>query len=171
VTRDGRLLVIGASGILAPLVAALAVEGRAITAVGRRAQRLPGPPLAEPLASDTTTAAGAAAVAANGPYEAAVMYRPAVAAETLTVLLAAVSGRAVIVLPRSAADPETGHDPAHLGGALRPRPADGLLVLGWRTDPPRWHSPEEVSRAAAQVLACGEDAVLGALRPWSERPR
>ena len=46
------------------------------------------------------------------------------------------------------------------------------LVLGWAEDEgaARWHSPEEISAAALDVLFTGHGRVLGVVRPWDRRP-
>jgi hypothetical protein len=165
-----RLLLIGATGIFAPLLAMLVAHGQAVVAVGRRPKALRRAPVGCPIVADTTTAEGAAAVIACGPYDGAVVYRPAVERATLPPLLTAVRGRAVLVVTSVAADPRTGHGPDEIADALRPRPGDAVLALGWRKEPPGWHTAEEISRAAQEVLASGEDEVLGALRPWDARP-
>ncbi len=91
----------------------------------------------------------------------ALVYRPAVSAETLAYLRAMTPGRCVIVLTSEDADP------------ARPREVspDLTLQLGWQDGAvPRWHTPTEVSHAALAVLADGVSRTLGATRPWSDRP-
>lgn len=166
---EDPVLVVGGSGILAPLVATLTQAGRAVITVGRddHAHRSP---LARPLRADTTTHAGARSVGEAGPYDVAAIYRPAVTDQTLAILLDAVSARAVVVFTSSVADPGNSGEITSLPERLRPRAADGVLLLGWRANPPAWHSPQEVSGAAAAVLLSDKDRVLGVLRPWSARP-
>ena len=177
------LLVIGASGILAPLVREMAGSGTPVLAVGRRSEALAEltaePALAgriQTLALDAGDPTAPARLSAHGPFANAVLYGPATDADTRRALLDGVEGPAVLVLTSAAADPRrVGEDLevafARLVEAVRPRPADRVLVLGWVRTSRRWHTPEEVSRAAAHSLSRAGDATLGALRPWSERPR
>ena len=50
----------------------------------------------------------------------------------------------------------------------------GVLLLGWALEDgvARWHTPEEISGGALQLLPVPglAEAVLGTLEPWSDRP-
>lgn len=126
---------------------------------------------ATPLAADLTRAdLGPDEVPA---VDAAIVYRPAVAPAALRLLAGRARTGGVLVLTSATADP------AAVGAefSLRelpppPGPAWRRLVLGWADDgpDPRWHTAEEISAAAVRVLDSGQDAVLGALRPWHRRP-
>ena len=105
----------------------------------------------------------------------AIAYDPAVADESWKVLARLVDGPVVRVLTSSAADPSRSGLPTRQHLFTR-------LVLGW-TDKGRWHTPDEVSAAAVALLRqaeadaarpgrapTGDGAVLGRVRPWSQRP-
>lgn len=155
-----RTLVVGASGILAPLAAALVAEGDDVTGVARTR---PAPDGARTILLDATSAAAVAEAIGTARWDRAAVYAPAVSPESLLTLTRALDGRVVLVRTSSAADPVHG-EPAI--------PPD-VLQLGWTTGPDgetRWHTPEEVSAAALQVLGDGLGRVLGRIRPWEERP-
>ncbi|WP_375388078.1 hypothetical protein [uncultured Amnibacterium sp.] len=147
------VLVIGGTGILAPVVAALRVEGD-VVAPSRRTE----PPFDGH--GDGASVPGA--------FDAAAVYAPAVSEATLRRLRAAVSGRLVLVQPSAASAPDA--DPAwaraaEAVGAVR-------VLLGWAGPDggARWHTPEEIAPAVLAALADGAPRVVGRVRPWSDRP-
>jgi hypothetical protein len=155
-----RTLVIGASGILAPLAAALAEAGDEVTGVARTRSAPSG--VATVLVDAASPGALRSALGAGG-WDRAVVYAPAVSVESSAVIDALVSGRTVVVRTSSAADPARG--PLRI--------PDETLQLGWTSAPDggtRWHSPDEVSTAARLVLEDGRGRVLGRVRPWDGRP-
>ncbi|MFE2374697.1 hypothetical protein [Streptomyces sp. NPDC059398] len=118
----------------------------------------------------------------------ALVYSPALppgaAASCLRGLL---GGPCVLLLPSRWADPAEaavwGHGGAAGQGSWTPallppeaRPAEWVrpLVLGWRAEEggTRWHTPEEISAAALELLDAPAPAaaVLGRVRPWAGRP-
>lgn len=154
-----RVLVVGATGILAPAAAALAARGDEVTGVARSAAGMPDGVQA------LTVDARAADAFGTGRWQAALVYAPAVSDGSLEALRRVVDGRVVVVRVSAAADPARGEF------ALEPE----VLQLGWAVDEgapssTRWHTPDEVSRAALAVLADGRGRVLGAVRPWPSRP-
>ena len=155
-----RTLVIGASGILAPAAAALVRAGDAVTGVGRTR---PVPEGVETLHLDARSAPALAYAIADRHFDRALVYAPAVTADSLSALAGAVSGRTVLIRTSASADPARGE-------LVLP---EDTLQLGW-TDTEsggvRWHSPEQVSDAALAVLSDGRARVLGRVRPWGDKP-
>lgn len=154
------VLVVGASGILAPAASALVERGAAVTGLSRRRRAPAGVDGLHVDAHDLPaldTALGAAR------WTAALVYEPAVTAQTLPRVAAAVDGRVVLVRTSAAADPAHGAEPVV---------APDMLLLGWVDDggTTRWHTPQEVSDAALEVLADGAPRILGTVRPWERRP-
>lgn len=160
-------VVVGASGILAPLGGLLRQAGLRTCGVSR-GSRLDAGEWDLRLAVDAhDPGAVSEARRAHETPDLVVAYAPAVADAVWPVLSEGV-GRVVAVATTSAAAP---------GAAAPPwgRWATRVLQLGWADAEggPRWHTAEEVS--AAVLLAVTSDAegqthVLGRVRPWSERP-
>ncbi|BDZ54450.1 Rossmann-fold NAD(P)-binding domain-containing protein [Agromyces marinus] len=153
------ILVIGASGVLAPAVEALRLDAR-VTGISLTR---PAPDGVESILVNASDPVALGSALAGRSWSAAVVYAPAVTRDTLAIIAAASSRRAVVVRTSDAVDP------AH--GAVDV-PAD-TLQLGWAVEPDgrrRWHSAEEISAAALEVLSDGVGRVLGAIRPWEERP-
>jgi hypothetical protein len=149
-----RVLVIGATGVLAPAVAAFSSRGDDVIAVSRHGAN-------GSIGVDAQHPDALEAALAGAQWDDAVVYRPAVSEASLRFVRAATPGRCVQVRTSDAADPS-------LGILIVPR---DTLQLGWTSDPGRrWHSPAEVSCAALEVLADGRPRTLGAVRPWSDRP-
>lgn len=196
----GRILVVGATGILRPAVASLVAQGWTVYALARSAAELAVLAHASdassvavvPVAVDYTdvtalraalqAALGAALPDSVGGIDAALIYAPAAGAETLAVLRRAVAGQTVELLTSAAAEPAHAVDPERrvaadaepfdLAALAQPVPSPGewwRLVLGWRPDR-TWHSPAEISGAALRALQEQRNAVLGRVRPWSDRP-
>ncbi|RKS72490.1 hypothetical protein CLV35_2734 [Motilibacter peucedani] len=163
-----RILVVGATRVLRPAVLRLADDGWRVVAVARTGDELER--LADerrgsiaPLAADRTrTKELRARLTSAGTLDAALVYAPGAPAALLAVLRRAVSGPVVQLLTSAAAAPD---------GLMPAAPAQPWhqVVLGWRDG--RWHTPEEVSAAALTALAEERDVVLGAVRPWAERPQ
>jgi NAD(P)-dependent dehydrogenase (short-subunit alcohol dehydrogenase family) len=179
-------LVVGGTGILRPAALALAARGHTVTVVARR----PGP--LEALAAEVAPLAGSVhpqpadwhdpdaleravgdATAARGPFDLGLLYLSDAPDESLRRLAArARPARVVHVLVSR-------HGAPGLGPAERERAAVAgtqascRVLLGWDASgaQPRWHTPEEVSRAAlAAADALAGEVVLGTVRPWSQRP-
>ncbi|PDQ35989.1 MAG: hypothetical protein B5766_02255 [Candidatus Lumbricidophila eiseniae] len=153
-------LVIGASGVLAPAAAKLVRTGDTVTGVSLRR---PVPTGVEHVLVDARSVSAFSSAINERCWNRAVVYAPAVSSGVLKRLDSAVEG--VIVLVRTtAAVTDT-------VGRLELPP--GTLQLGW-TDAPdgktRWHTPEEISQAALEVLNNGRATVLGRITPWADRP-
>ena len=166
---------IGASRVLAPLVASELSRGHDVVAVTRDVENVPETNgscgTLRVVVANVKTNLGAAVVTAAGPFDVAVFYGPALAKSLVDVLAEGVRGRVVLLCSSAIARPLAG--PLNeVFEAARPRSGDAVVILGWtgQRESPRWHSPKEISAAAADVLANGEDSVLGRVRPWDERP-
>ncbi len=163
-----RYVVIGASGILAPLGGLLRDQN--LIAIGvSRGSRLAAGSWTDRVALDMKDVPAVATwVAGHGADIAALIaYAPALAPRTWG-LLAALTGRIVVVATSNWAN-----QPGHVApwSALRPV----VLQLGWVRDGhnSRWHTPLEISTAVADVLAGGWEprtVVLGTLSPVATRP-
>lgn len=200
------MLVIGATGILAPAAAALEARGDRVVAVSRgggagrvaheprriaATAQAPGDSVrtsresAEFVHVDARDAGELAAALAAHAWDDAIVYAPAVSEASLGFVRSVTPGRCVLVRVSRSADPARGN-------LIIPR---DTLQLGWRPsgDPAastraerqgsaqpaapaetaaadRWHTPDEVSAAALEVLRDGEPRVLGVVRPWSDKP-
>ncbi|MFD6054270.1 hypothetical protein [Agromyces sp. NPDC060279] len=163
---DAGVLVVGASGILAPAAAQLAAadDGAPVTGVGRVR---PMPSGVEAIAVDARDAAALRRALGARRWARAVVYAPAVTDASLPVLRAAVDGPVVLVRTSAEAAPSP-EEP----GAPAPEPGPWTLQLGWAPGAggARWHTPEEISDAALAVLRDGAGRTLGAVRPWADRP-
>ena len=146
------VLVVGATGILAPAADALRARGLSVLGVARSGAD---------LSADATTPAFVSVLPDR--LGGALVYGPAVTWDVVAAVAARSDGAVVHVLTSAWAAPEVSPPPA----------PDGVrrLVLGWRPDR-TWHSPEEVSAAALALWdSAGAPDVLGVVRPWSDRPR
>lgn len=163
---DAGVLVVGASGILAPAAAKLATTdgGAPVTGIGRVR---PMPSGVEVVAVDARDAAALRRALGARRWARAVVYAPAVTDASLPVLRAAVDGPVVLVRTSAEATP-----PPEEPEAPAPEPGPWTLQLGWATGAggARWHTPEEISDAALAVLRDGAGRTLGAVRPWADRP-
>lgn len=147
-------LVVGATGILAPAASSLAARGMRVIGISRHGG-------ADSIGVDARDADALAAALRGVAWHDALVYAPAVSDATLAFVRASTPGRCVLVRTSGAADPARG---------ILVVPRD-TLQLGWTTGPePRWHTPEEVSAAALEVLDDGRPRTLGTVRPWSDRP-
>jgi hypothetical protein len=180
------ILVVGATGILAPACASLVARGGAVLAVARTADDL------DRLHADTLGAGGelstlAADATSDGfvgrlealPLTGGLVYAPATVGGATDRLAERLGRRLVEVVTSSYADPDSAtYDDRWAGGELRPA-GHTRVVLGWALDEntadrsgpqSRWHSPDEVSAAAVEALTTGRDRVLGLVAPWETRP-
>lgn len=117
----------------------------------------------------TDTAALALAVRTLPKIDAALIYAPGASFESSLIFRDLVDGPVVEILGSSAAR----------GNPDLPFAADQIiptgnqpwntLVLGWTVDK-KWHSAEQISQRAVEVLKSGVNGTLGALRPWTDRP-
>jgi hypothetical protein len=149
-----RILVIGSTGILAPAANALSDAGHDVLGVSRSGGD-------GARAADARDADALAAALDGESWDEALVYEPAMSDGSLAFVRAATAERCVTVRTTAAADPA-------LGILVVPR---DTLQLGWTADEPhRWHTPDEVSEAALEVLADGQARTLGLVRPWSDRP-
>jgi hypothetical protein len=162
-------VVVGASGILAPLGAMLAARG--VRTVGiSRGSRLGEGVWDERVALDTGDAGAVGDWAAGqaGDVAAVVAYSPAVA-DASWARLGGLAERVMVVATSRWAAPGAPAPPwAGLPGVV-------VLQLGWaRTaQGSRSHTPAEVSAAALDALVVPwvpRTVVLGSVRPWSPRP-
>jgi hypothetical protein len=148
------VLVLGATGILAPAASVLSAHGHVVVGVSRGGG-------AGTIGVDATDAAALAAVLVGISWDDAVVYARTVSADSLAWVRASTPGRCVVVRGSAAADPA-------LGALVVP---SDTLQLGWTIEEPhRWHTPAAVSDAALEVLADGGPGMLGTVRPWSDRP-
>ncbi len=169
-------LVVGATRILRPAVLELVARGHRVACVARTAEDL--------RLLHREAAGGVIQVAvdyrchdllqtrlaeAGAPFAAGICYAPQADNESLTVLRTAVSGPVVELLTSGSAagSPDAPFDFATLPPP--PEPPWRRLLLGW-TAVGDWHSPAAISAAALSALDTGDDAVLGTVRPWGERP-
>ena len=171
-----RILVVGATGALRPAALTLASSWATVVAWALRQESLDalvadarGP--VEPVAVDYSDAATTAATVAElGPFDAALLYCPSASQEAVAFFVRSVDGPVVCLLMSAVAAPVS-DEPFDLASVAVP---DGCrrLVLGWveAAAGPRWHTPEEISAAALEVLFTGQERLLGVVRPWSDRP-
>ena len=166
---SGRYVVVGASGILAPLGALLRAGG--VRTVGiSRGSRLREGVWDERVALDTWDVEAVTDwVAQSAPDVATVVaYSPAMAPQSWR-LLGDLTERVVVVATSSWASPGA---PAPPWAGL---PDVMVVQLGWSptAQGSRWHTPQEVSAAVMDALAgrWTPRVVVGSVRPWSARPR
>ncbi|WP_346156312.1 hypothetical protein [Nonomuraea recticatena] len=179
-----HVLVIGGTGILAPAVGTLARRGTVVSVVSRSAARVAalrdglatagGARVNGVIADVTDPPALAAALdeAAGtcGPIGLALVYQPFAPAEAWDTLVPRVGELLVTVLVSNYAAEDAPPPPLREGH--HERLLVRHLLLGWHRDVNgvRWHTPEEVSTAAVGVADRRASTVLGAVRPWTERP-
>jgi hypothetical protein len=171
VTVAGRYVVVGASGILAPLGALLRAAGAGTVGISR-GSRLGEGVWDERVALDTQDvgAVGDWVAGRAGEVSTVVAYSPAVG-DGGWPLLGGLAGRVMVVATSRWAGPGAPAPPwAGLPGIV-------VLQLGWAAQGARggrWHTPEEVSAAVMGELAAPwapRTVVLGSVRPWAARPR
>ncbi|BEP14774.1 hypothetical protein acdb102_30850 [Acidothermaceae bacterium B102] len=171
-----RILVVGATGALRPAAFALASSWATVVAWALHQESLDGFASAarapvETIAVDyTDVAAVTATLAAQGTFDAALLYCPSASADVVTHFARAVRGPVVCLLTSAAAAPV--RDEAFDLASVAVPQGCRRLVLGWAGDDgaTRWHTPEEISAAALDVLFTGHERVLGVVRPWDRRP-
>ena len=156
-------VVVGATGIFAPLGRLLADTGLVRVGVSRGRQpdegewdrlvRLDGPSAPE-----------VQALVARDRPAVVVGYAPALSPASWHALTRSTEHAVLVVTSRFAAP---GSDPFADEGWLTNTPTT-VVQLGWTDEPrPRWHTAEEVSRAVAPVVLSGPERVeLGRVRPW-----
>lgn len=162
-------VVVGASGILAPLGQALGSGGAKTIGVSRGA-RLNSGSWGERVALDTQHAQAIASWVAGRAERADVLvaYSPAVG-ESCWEPLAGSADRLVVVAT-------TEWVPVAAKGRPWARLAPLVIQLGWvdTTDGTRWHTPQEISDAVADALTrpwpTDRIVVLGETTPWAARP-
>jgi hypothetical protein len=188
------IVVVGATGILAPACASLAARGESVLAVARTARDLdrlqeestPRSGELATLAADAT-AVGFVEQLSGYSLTGGLVYAPAMSPEATQWLVARLGRRLVEVVTSSYADPASrsygerwdadrlrpaGHTRVVLGWALGEAPVagDGEVATNPTTPLSRWHSAAEVSAAAVEALATESDRVLGVVAPWETRP-
>jgi hypothetical protein len=170
--------VVGGTGILRPAALALAAQGRRVTVLARGARDEPGTGLSGAPADATDMMALAAAldaaIAARGPLALALVYAPFAPAAAQAAVARRVPGTLVHVLTSRWSAP--GVDPGERDAWAPDGPGPTRrLLLGWAVEADgttRWHTPAEVSAAALSAAHSAQrESALGALRPWSDRPR
>lgn len=159
-------VVVGATGILAPLAALLPAGARRI-GVARERALLAGH-WDEVRLLDGHDASAVAALVTDVPTSFDVIaYSPTVSA-MIWELLCRNADRRVIVLPSAYAAPG-----ADISMWLAPGDVT-VCQLGWHGPPGRalWHTAAEISAGCASALAAppGHRLTVGRVRPWSERP-
>jgi hypothetical protein len=166
----GRYVVVGASGILAPLGALLGAGG--VRTVGiSRGSRLGEGVWDERVALDTRDVGAVRdwVMGQAGDVSTVVAYSPAVAPHSWP-LLGGLTERVMVVATSSWTRPKAPAPPwAGMPGVV-------VVHLGWvqGAQSNRWHTPQEVSAAVMDELAAPwrpKTVVLGSVRPCSARPR
>lgn len=160
-------VVIGASGILAPLGPALHRCG--VKSVGvARGSRDVGEGFDESVTLDAHNVVAVLSwlVGRKSASDLVVAYAPAVG-DAVWGLWRGWAGRLLVVATSQWAAPSAAVPPWPMGEGV------SVLQLGWRADGGGWHSPLEVSAAVLEVMAGGfpVHAVLGVVRPWKDQPR
>ncbi|WP_424949936.1 short-chain dehydrogenase [Deinococcus sp.] len=161
-----RTLVVGATGMLARLVRALAEEGDDVTVLARRA--CTGGGQVQSLTVDyRNTEALEPALKRAGLFDRMVAWIHSDAPEASETIRRHVLGDVLHVLGSAATDPGL---PAHIPAAGEPRE----VILGFVRDGGhfRWLTDAEISTGVLAALRSGEPrSVVGRVMPWSDRPR
>ena len=165
---------IGGTRILRPLVLALAARGEDVTVVARTQTALDelrreARGEVRALRCDYGDSLGFVALLERElPFAVAVAYMPGAPAASVRAV-AASAEQIVHVLPSAFARPGIAGDELEAAApAARGRTAQ--LLLGW-TQQRRWHTPDQISVAALDLLDSGRpEGVLGLTRPWDDRP-
>jgi len=166
----GRYVVIGASGILAPL--GLLFRSRQLHTVGiSRGSRLEAGIWDERVALDAQDTAAVTHWVAHQRRDVAavIAYSPALA-PPIWPLMSVLAERVVVVATTRWAEPGSPVGPWASLNAIT------VVQLGWAqtAQGSRWHTPYEVSAAVAHELdkpSTPRTVVVGSVRPWSTRPR
>lgn len=162
-----RAVVVGASGILAPLGATLHRAGVATWGVSRG--ELPvdaGYDEPVPLDAHDVEAVRDWMSSLSEVPDLVVAYAPAVG-DAVWTLWNGCAGRLIVVATSIWAAPDAPAAPWPTGDRV------SVLQLGWRSTGDPWHDPGEVSAAVSAVMTRGFPAysVLGVVRPWEDHPR
>lgn len=174
--ENAHSLVVGGTGILRPAAETLAGRGWMVTVLARGATDEGPRRFAAAVDAGDAPALGAAldaAISARGPFDLALVYAPFAPAASMEAIAGRVQGRLIYVLTSRWGAPDA--DLADRD-SWAPDGAGNLtqrVTLGWTREPagPRWHTSEEVSRAALDAIESGaRETTLGTLRPWSESP-
>jgi hypothetical protein len=178
-------LVVGGTRILRPAVGVLAAGGQLLSVVARTGAdldllalepsvhgRVHGVPVDHGDAG-ALAAALDGSIAARGPFAAALVYMPSAPPASWRVLAERTAGaRRIAVLTSAHGAP--GSTTATRRAAVAADAGTGVLLLGWAVEDgvARWHTPEEISGGALQLLPVPglAEAVLGTVEPWSDRP-
>jgi hypothetical protein len=162
-------VVVGATGILAPLGALLAGDGARRIGVARGHTAIRGDWDVVVRRDTTDPAAIPAILAEAGSAYDLVGYLPALTPKTWMSLCENANHR-VLLAPSRYADPAT-------PDAIAPWLAPGgvtVCTLGCvaAASGARWHTPDEIAAAAQGALAAapGSRVLLGRVRPWGQRP-
>lgn len=173
------MVVVGASGILAPLASLLATSGRTRVGVARGRQPVRGEwdrfVTLDARSADEVQRLRDDLAEHCSPWI-VVGYQPALTPDSWRALTTTALG-AVLLLPSRFADPESG--PRRTAEWEEATGSDQavLVQLGW-TDPhpgvgSRWHTAQEISRLVAETLLgmpftvpASRHLTLGSVRPW-----
>ena len=169
------MLIVGATKILRPAVTELLRDGSKVMGFARtksdldtlKAQSGSG---FDFVAVDYTDVAALASVARTLPkIDAALIYAPGASVESSLIFRDLVDGPVVEILGSSAA--RENPDLPFTADQIIPTGNQPwiTLVLGWTVDK-KWHSAEQISQRAIEVLKSEVNGTLGALRPWTDRP-
>jgi len=159
-------VVLGATGILAPLSSLLPADRKRL-GIARGRSPIRGAWDEVVLFDGHDGGAVASFVARLEPGYAVVAYAPTVTPATWEALCRKAA-RGVVVLTLAYAAPGVAIDEWLTAGEVT------TCILGW-TGPagaPRWHTPEEISQVAWSALLAepGSHLTLGRVRPWTQRP-
>jgi hypothetical protein len=172
-----RALVVGGTGMLAGVAAALAARGVQTAVLARRTRRTPPGTTGIPV-DYRDTQAFEEAVRAAGPFDVAVVWIHSVAPAAPDALARVLTesgtpARYVHVLGSAAADPSR-PDP---GRRAHFQAQDGLryeeVILGFVHDGKRarWLTNDEIATGVlAAVDKPSPRTVVGAVEPWNQRP-
>ena len=175
-------LVIGGSGMLAGLVAALAREGRLVTVVARgraRLQRLAAQdphihPLVLDYYDDAAFDAGLAAAAArHGPFRRCVAWMHDDSKTRALRIARQVGDVYCEVLGSASADPARPDALAEWQALFPATPRLRLAVLGFMLEggSARWLTNDEISTGVGRALESEDPvSIVGTVTPWSARP-
>lgn len=165
-TTVREVVVIGASGILAPLGARMHRRGIRTVGVARGPQSDEGFDEAVTLDVHDVAAVLSWIGSRKVASDLVVAYEPAVS-DAVWELWRGWAARLLVVATSKWAAPSAPVPPWRMDECV------SVLQLGWRADGDGWHSPTEVSEAVLRVVADGFPAhsVLGVVRPWEDHPR
>ncbi len=188
----GHALVVGGTGMLAPVTIQLAERGRTVTVIGRRKSRLAklqraagevshqlnGVALDYRDGAALESALGAA-VAEHGPVDLVVAWVHSVAPDAPLAIARALGGvaeeslRYIHVLGSAAADPSAPDAQRREAFEALPGVTYEEVILGfvmdWRSS--RWLTNDEISAGVLRVIDDPTPrSIVGVVRPWEARP-